>query len=535
MRWIGFDWDQVGLEHMLPRITGLRSTGQMPVTNATLGTVPRDSVLWVQGLQPKDHDLEVTWRVGGAEGTVLDTNNSRNLELGPLNLEPGTLVHVEVRDPVGPDGSDWVRNPSTSNATTNSGYNGARFVQTRQWTVGDTTVTPSAPGAEITLHTMNDRPVGGDEWVYVQTNHPDDRVIDVSWYLDGQLLPNPHNARNVDTGSLGLAPGTYSLLAVASDPADPSQTDSVAFTIDNVLPTVPRELSPALTTLAGDLEHPVYFGGWDMWLYPQDDQAGYSEELFTAGQLRLDDDGWFHYFGFPEQPMPESPFQFRHSGTNVKALTYGNLGTGGLSKATFEQFFDGHPSGTFEPGYGTHFVEHRAIDPAGNTSETQAYRATVLPGGSPECTTTFSGSRMGRLNVTSGVTCLTGSAQMNGGVSVRNGASLVLADGATINGGLQATGGSVIHLFGARVNGDSLISGASDLILVGSRFSGNLVLSDNQSPDVTILSGATRNYGVLVIGNQVTETLTCTGNAPSVNDFDVPNAAGAKAGQCLDV
>ena len=65
--------------------------------------------------------------------------------------------------------------------------------------------------------------------------------------------------------------------------------------------------------------------------------------------------------------MPESPFQFRHSGTNVKALTYGNLGTGGLSRATFEQTLpDDHPSGGFVPGFGTHLVEHRAIDPAGN-------------------------------------------------------------------------------------------------------------------------------------------------------------------------
>ena len=65
--------------------------------------------------------------------------------------------------------------------------------------------------------------------------------------------------------------------------------------------------------------------------------------------------------------MPASPFQFRHSGTNVKALTYGNLGTGGLSRATFEQTLpDDHPSGGFVPGFGTHLVEHRAIDPAGN-------------------------------------------------------------------------------------------------------------------------------------------------------------------------
>ncbi len=100
-----------------------------------------------------------------------------------------------------------------------------------------------------------------------------------------------------------------------------------------------------------------------------------------VGQLRVDKDGWFNYFGFPEKPMPASPFQFRHSGTVVKALTYGNLGTGGLSRAAFEQTLpDDHPSGRFIPGFGTHFVEHRAIDPAGNYGTPGSYRATVLPG-----------------------------------------------------------------------------------------------------------------------------------------------------------
>ena len=40
MRWIGFDWDQVGLEHMVARITGMRNAGQMNVRNTPAGTVP---------------------------------------------------------------------------------------------------------------------------------------------------------------------------------------------------------------------------------------------------------------------------------------------------------------------------------------------------------------------------------------------------------------------------------------------------------------------------------------------------------------
>jgi hypothetical protein len=85
------------------------------------------------------------------------------------------------------------------------------------------------------------------------------------------------------------------------------------------------------------------------------------------------------------------------------------------------------------------------------------------------------------------------------------------------------------------VNGDTQITGAGDVILAGSHFNGNVTLTGNSAPDVTILSGATRNYGVLVIGNSVSETLGCNGNTPKVEDFDVPNTAGAKSGQCSEV
>ena len=340
-----------------------------------------------------------------------------------------------MRDPVGPDGIDWVRNPSTGNSATNSGYNGARFVQTREWTVGEQTVTASPAEADITASTAHAHPVAGDEVVYVETNHPSDRVLPVTWSINGVAVPNPRNSRNLDLGALGLAPGTHTLTATVTDGA---LSDTVEWKVDAVAPTAPRELSEPLTTLDGDLEHPVYFDGWDMWLYPQDDRAGYEGEPAVVGQLRLDRDGWFNYFGFPEQPMPESPFKFRHSGTNVKALTYGNLGTGGLSRATFEQTLpDDHPSGGFVPGFGTHLVEHRAIDPAGNYGTPESYRATVLPGGSPACTTTLTGSQSG-VAVAGGVTCLEG-AQVSGGVTVGSGASLVAKD-STVAGALTSDG-----------------------------------------------------------------------------------------------
>ena len=391
---------------------------------------------------------------------------------------------------------------------------------------------PSPPAAEITLSSMTGQPVGGDEVVFVETNHPTDRVLDVAWRLDGTLIPNPHNSRNLDLGALALPSGTYALTATVTDPADPGGvSDTVEWTVDNVLPTAHRSLSEALTTLEGDLEHPVYFNGWDMFLDPKDDLKGYDEERFVVGQLRLDRDGWFNYFGFPEQQ--DAPFQFRHSGTNIKALTYGNLGTGGLSRATFEQTLpDDHPSGGFIPGFGTHFVEHRAIDPAGNYGTVESYRATVLPGESPECTSTLAGTQR-IVVVTSGVTCLDG-ARVNGAVVVRPGACLVASD-TVINGTLRATGADTVQLFGSRVNGATSLSGTTrDVTIAGSRFSGALTLAGNtQVSDNERYSRLAGEYGPMLVGSSVNGALVCTGNSAEVKDFGAPNRInGAQGGDC---
>ncbi|HEU4349645.1 MAG TPA: hypothetical protein VFR35_17860, partial [Actinoplanes sp.] len=537
MRWLGFDWDQVGREHMVARITGMRNAGQMSVRHTPPGTVAADSVLWIETGHPRFHELDVTWRIGGADGTVLDTHGSRSLDLDPLDLPAGTVVHVEVRDPVGPAGIDWVRNPSTGNTSTNSGYNGPRFVQSREWTVGEGGVAPAPPAAEITASTMTSQPVAGDEVVFVETNHPADRIVDVTWSLDGAPVPNPHNSRRVDLGSLNLPAGTHRLAATVTDPADPGGvSDRVEWTVDNATPTAPRRLSAPLTTLPGALEHPVYFDGWDMWLEPRDDLTGYPGERHVVGQFRLDRDGWFNYFGFPERPIPDSPFQFRHSGTNVKALTYGNLGTGGLSRATFEQTLpDDHPSGGFVPGFGTHTVEHRAIDPAGNVGPAASYQATVLPGASPACTTTLTG-RLAGVIASQGVTCLT-NAQVAGSVTVRAGASLVVRD-STVNGALTSTSAQAVQLFGSTVNGVVTVTSTTrDVTVAGNRFNGAVVLSGNTQVSAneryTRLAGP---YGPLLVGNQVNGDLTCSGNNAPVKDFGAPNTVrGAKVGDCAQL
>jgi hypothetical protein len=524
MRWIGFDLDQIGREHMVARITGMRNSGQMDVQSTTPGAVPHDGVLWAAAGQPKEHALKYTWTAGGVE-----VGHNQYLDLEPLNLPTGTVVDLEVRDPVGPDGEDWVRNPSTNNAPADSGYNGPRFVQTRKWTVDASTAVPSAPAAEITSSTMTTQPVAADEVVFVETNHLADRPPVVSWALDGKAVPNPGNLLTLDLGALSPGAGNHKLTATVSDPAAPQLTDQVTWDVDNTMPTAPRRLSTPLTTVAGQTGHPIYFDGWDMWLTPTDDQTG----RYVVGQLRLDHDGWFNYFGFPEQPMPDSPFHFSHSGTVVKALIYGNLGTGGLSKAAFEQTLpDDHPSGGFVPGFGTHVVEHRAIDPSGNIGPADSYQATVLPGSSPACSRTLTGAQSSVV-ASSGVTCLTG-AQVRGTVTVRPGASLVTRD-SQVSGALVAANAQAVQLFGTTVTGAAQITGTTrDVTIAGSTFSGALVLANNTQVSAndrfSRLAGA---YGPLLVGSRVTGALACSGNSAPVKDFGARDTVvGARTGDC---
>jgi hypothetical protein len=273
-----------------------------------------------------------------------------------------------------------------------------------------------------------------------------------------------------------------------------------------------------------------------MLLTPQDDLTGYPGPRFVVGQFRLDQDGWFNYFGFPEQPMPTSPFRFRHSGTDVKALTYGNLGTGGLSRATFEQTLpDNHPSGRFVPGFGTHVVEHRAIDPAGNIGPIASYRATVLPGAAPTCTVTLTGNRSS-VTVTQGVTCLT-NAQVNGNVTVGAGASLVVRN-STITATLTSTGARAVQIFGSTVNGMVTIGTTTrDVTIAGSRFNAAVSLTGNTQVTAnerySRLAGA---YGPLLVGNTFITSLSCTGSSAPVKNFGAPNTvAGTRSGECTQV
>ena len=88
-----------------------------------------------------------------------------------------------------------------------------------------------------------------------------------------------------------------------------------------------------------------------MKLEPVDDRLGY-----VVAEFRVDGDGWHHYYGWPDAPAG-TPFRFTPRGTNIKELIYGSLSAEGLSPQPWERR---------EPGWGTHTIEYRAIDAAGN-------------------------------------------------------------------------------------------------------------------------------------------------------------------------
>ncbi|WHY75416.1 M64 family metallopeptidase [Neobacillus sp. WH10] len=509
MRHTGFYFDQVSREQMTQRITGMRNANMMPLSSTPVGEVGLNNVVWVETMHPRFHALDVAWEVNG--NILSETHNSRYLKLADLNLKTGDKIKVTVKD-----NTDFVRDTNY--------LNGPRMTQTREWTIGKP-LPKTMVDVKFTYSSVTDHALANNEVAFVETTNPNDRVLDVTWELNGKKISGTNNSRLLDLGKLELPKGASKLTALVTDPANPNgNKDIITWTVDNGLPSAPRSLTEPLTSLPGEAEHNVYFNEFDMLLKPNDDQPGY-----VVGEFRLNGDGWYNYFGFPEKPEG-TPFKFTHSGTDVKALTYGNLGTGGLSKATFEQSYtEQDPGGPFVPGFGTHTVEHRAIDATGNIGTAEKFKATVLPGKLPICTTTVTGSHNGGLVVSNGVTCLK-DATVRGGVIVQNGASLVIFN-SYINGGIQTDKADVIQLFGTTVNGQSQINGtANNVTLAGNKFNGGLTLSDNNQVSVNKQFG---DYGPIMAGNYVYGKLSCNGNSAKVTDFGASNSiSGSITGQC---
>ncbi|MEU3300140.1 M64 family metallopeptidase [Streptomyces sp. NPDC006678] len=344
MKTLGYAFDQVEREVMVGAVSAKVNLVQGHTPNAA--PVGDDRTVWIETLHPVGGELDVVWRLDGRP--LRHTDGARTLDLRRLGLGRGThTLTATVTDP-----TPFVRDPALRAS--------AALTRTVGWTVDTSVRTPHPPVAPaFTGHTATDGPVGADSVVYADTTHPTDRTYAVRWSLDGRPLTNPGNDRDLDLGALRLRPGTHTLSARIAG------TDTVLrWTVDAAPAAGSYELSEPLRTVSrpGRPTEYVYDGPFTMRLTARDDRPG-----TVVSQFRVDGDGWYTYYGWPTDA--EAPFRFTPGGTVIDDLVYGKLGT---PRAV--------PWDDATPEYGTHTVEHRTIDAAGNVSRATRFHVTLLPG-----------------------------------------------------------------------------------------------------------------------------------------------------------
>lgn len=486
---LGYYFDQVSRERLTQRISG--QVELIAAATPNDAPVAANDVIWIETAHPNFHELDVRWTVDGRAIPAAD--NSWNLELAPFGLRGEHRVEVKVVDP-----TTFVRDPIIRDTS---------FTATRSWTVRGTRSAPApAVAPAFTASTQTRRPVSGTEVVYVETSHPADRVFAIEWQLNGTLIPNPSNSRTFHLAQHNLAPGMHSLRATIRD-ANSAAMYSVDWQVDNVGPTVAYTLSspaatiPAQTKAANGsrtLDHVFMRDSFTMKLEPSDNVPGY-----VVGEFRLNGDGWHHYYGWPDAP-PGAPYRFTPRGTTIKELVYGSLSSEGLAPQPWE---------AREPGWGTHRIEYRARDAAGNIGESREFVVTIEE--SPQCTRTITGAVSQKLTVNSGTVCLE-NADLRAPIEVGQGATLIVQRG-TIRGDLIANGAARVELVNTNVTGNTRISGTTgSLVVYGSNF-GGLDIRNNRTARPASISG-----------NTVQREFACTGNNTNALTSPVPNQAGGR-------
>ena len=345
---IGYYFDQVSRERMVQR-----TSEQLQLIAASTPVekpVSHRDVLWIETAHPNYHELDISWQTDGKE--VAAAKNSRHLDLKTVN--PASKVTVVVVDP-----TPFVRDPAIRASV---------LTATRSWTVTKDPGSTARVRPAFTASTPTDRPVGSTDVVYVVTTHSPAAVFNVSWSLNGKPVKAGPSARTLPLAPLQLPRGTHKLVATLSD-ATSKPADTRQWTIDNTMPSVDYTLSPAVETKkeADGTPHYVFDEQFTMKLEPTDDQKGY-----VVAEFRVNGDGWHHYYGWPDAPEG-TPFKFTTRGTTIKELVYGSLSSEGLSPQPWEER---------KPGYGTHRIEYRAIDAAGNIGPAKAFIVTVRPAAS---------------------------------------------------------------------------------------------------------------------------------------------------------
>jgi len=487
---LGYYFDQVSLERMTQRISS--QVELIAAGTAAMAAVPPTAVLWIEPARPVYHELGIRWQVDGRP--VPQADDQPHLALGPLGLTGAHRVSVTVIDP-----TPFVRDPAIRDTS---------FTATRSWTVRtDAVPMRGDERAAFTASTDTARAVSGQEVVHVETTHPADRVLEVTWRLDGVELAGARGRRSLALARQNLESGRHLLEARVTDPAQPAAAgETRRWTVDNTGPVVTYVLAePVASVEAADgSRHSYFHDRFTLKLEPADDQPGY-----VVAEFRVNRDGWHHYYGWPDAP-PGTPFLFTPRGTTIKELIYGSLSAEGLSPQPWEPR---------EPGWGTHRIEYRGRDAAGNLGDTQEFHVTVQP--APVCTATVRGTHVGDLPVRSGVTCLE-SATVTGSVTVAAGASLSALN-SVVRGPLIATGAATLELAGTGVGGAVLIEGATDrLVVFGSTFEQDVTLASNRTATPPILAG-----------NRLAAGLHCDGNTASLERTGAPNrVAGQATGQC---
>ncbi|MEV4945359.1 M64 family metallopeptidase [Streptomyces sp. NPDC053755] len=345
MKTLGYAFDQVEREVMVQAISAKVDLIQDHTPNTA--PIGADRTVWVDPLHPVGGRLDVVWRL---DGRPLRTGGARTVDLRPLGLSPGThALTATVSDP-----TPFVRDPAVRAS--------AALTRTVGWTVDTALTTPRDDArAAFNGHTPTESPVGARSVVYADTTHPTHRTPSVRWAMDGRTVAVRGNDRDLDLSSLRLAPGTHTLTARI-----PGTTAELRWTVDARPASVSYELSPPLRTVErpGRPVEYVYDGEFTMRLSARDDRRG-----FVVSQFRVDGDGWYTYYGWPTDA--DGPFRFSPSGTVVDDLVYGKLGR---SRAV--------PWDDATPDYGTHRVEYRAIDAAGNVSAAKSFLVTLVKPGS---------------------------------------------------------------------------------------------------------------------------------------------------------
>jgi hypothetical protein len=352
---IGYYFDQISRERMVQRI----SEQVQLIADSTPVDVPvgMNDYIWIDTAHPNFHKLSISWKVHGKDHPA-----SNGLPIFPLYLYRDSMVgsipldtsevSVTVTDP-----TPFVRDPAIREKA---------LTATRTWKVVRSAANTPDAAARFTRSTPTDRPVSGSEIIYLETTRPK-LPVSVRWQLNGRPVSvDRTDYRTFDAAARLPGPGTYRLTATARESGSNTVGDTREWTIDNTMPTVKYTLSPSVSTTKdkNELPHYTFTEEFTMKLDPADDQKGY-----VVAEFRVNGDGWHHYYGWPDAPEG-TPYKFTPRGTTIKELVYGSLSSEGLSPQPWEER---------KPGYGTHLIEVRAIDAAGNIGPATAFRVTVNP------------------------------------------------------------------------------------------------------------------------------------------------------------